>query len=73
MTAKPKTAGQWREHAEMLHGRGLEAIDRIDNMGDVPTDVAHAHLLRASTLFAASQSASAMAGYLRESGSTTNP
>jgi hypothetical protein len=41
---KPTTASEWYEHAEMLHGRGLEAIDLVENLKDTPTDVARVHV-----------------------------
>lgn len=61
---KPETPAEWRAHAEELHGRGLEMIDIVSGMRDVPADLAKANSLHAQTLFLAAQSATAMAAHL---------
>jgi hypothetical protein len=59
---RPETPTEWREHAEALHGRGLELVDVVGNMRDTPAEVAQAHALLAQTFFVAAQSAIALAG-----------
>ena len=57
---------QWRQHAVELHGRGLEMIDEVNNARDVSYDVVQFKMLTAQTFFAAAQSATAMAEYVKQ-------
>lgn len=49
-----------------LHGRGLEMIDEVNNARDVSYDVVQFKMLTAQTFFAAAQSATAMAEYVKQ-------
>lgn len=70
MSVKPRTASEWFEHAEMLHGRGLETVDLVENLKNTPTDVARVHIDRAQMYFLGAQSATALAVLLAQPDST---
>lgn len=59
---RPLTAADWGQHAEELHRDGLAVLDAVAGIGTAP-EVAAAHTARAAALFAAAESAAAMAAY----------
>lgn len=61
MAQRPATAAEWLAHAQDLHGRGLEAFDRLTAAGEIPVDTAVAHAAAVQALFAGARSAAAIA------------
>lgn len=64
MPSQPATPQEWRLHAVDLHGRGLQVLDKVAAMGDVPTEVAIAGSQAAQAYFTAAQSAIAIATFV---------